>query len=67
MLVQKPAEGHVAQHGLGQPFLASHHPKVMEAKSFGDQLAQQLARAGAHGLDFSARPQQRELVTYDDL
>ena len=43
------------------------HPKVEQARQHGNALAQQLAQAGLHGLDFNARPQQRQMVTYDDL
>ena len=39
----------------------------MQAQLHGDALAQQLLAAGAHGLNFAAKPAVRELVTYDDL
>lgn len=43
------------------------HPKVAHAREYGEDLARQLVAAGAHGLDFNAVPQQRELISYDDL
>lgn len=50
------------------PPVRGQHPKVLAAQQQGDMLAQQYMRAGAHGLDLTARPPPfRELVSYDDL
>ena len=49
-------------------FLGSkEHPKACEARMAGAALANQIQMAGMHGINLDAPPQERMLVTYDDL
>lgn len=48
----------------------SQHPKVLEARKQGDLIADALEASEmlqSHGMDFYSRPQEREIVAYDDL
>lgn len=50
--------------------MAGPHPKVLEARKQGDMIADALEAnqmLQSHGLDFFSKPQEREIIAYDDL